>query len=122
MRKKRKKLVTVLLLTQFFLFKTGKKGENITQESAFKVFSCGGGRGGGVRGGWFRVLQKYSMYFFIFGVCPKNRHALIYPTPTSLFTSQHERWTVGYKTPHARRKILSSGEKVRSNVFYKLNP
>jgi hypothetical protein len=77
----KKKLSHRIAFDTIFFFKTGKKGENITQESAFKVFSCGGGRGGGVRGGWFRVLQKYSMYFFIFGVCPKNRHALIYPTP-----------------------------------------
>jgi hypothetical protein len=112
-----------LLLTQFLLKKPKKKREkNHLRVISFQsLFMCVwvGVRGGG---GWFWVLQNYSMYFFIFGACPTNRHALIYPPHKPIYVAREvDRWLEN--TPDARRKdIYCFGEKVRCNVSNKLNP
>jgi hypothetical protein len=67
----KKKLSHRIAFDTIFFFKTGKKGENITQESAFKVFSCGGGRGGGVRGVVPGVAKIFHVLFHLWCLSKK---------------------------------------------------
>jgi hypothetical protein len=121
MRKKRKKISHRIAFDTIFEKKKKKPEKKVKISRACQLSMSFLGRvwvrGGG--GGGFGCCKIIPCTFFIFGACPTNRHALIYPHKPIYVAREVDRWLEN--TPMLDGRYHCFGEKVRSNVStYKL--